>query len=359
MRFLKTGLAAGFFAALLALSGCKEAPEPAAPAQGAVETVVPAALQSNVSGAYTTSGTAAARERVAIASRVTAYLRALPAREGARVSKGDSVARLDVTDVRAGIEAAEASLAAARAAERDAAVDMRKFRSLHEAGVVSDNEWRKVRLNHEAAASRLRAAEAQLDAARVQLEYADVRAPFDGTVVMLVKREGDLVTPGAPIVMMESAGAPVFETYVPESFAPGVREGMAVRIELKGRAPLAGAVERVVHSADQLTRTCLVKIAFSGDAADVMPGTFGTAVFELAGTSEVRVAASALTKRAGLEGVFVVRDGEAKFRWLRLGERRGDFVTVLAGLEGGEVVVDSPRATLNEGSPVRIADRQN
>lgn len=104
MRFLKTGLAAGFFAALLALSGCKEAPEPAAPAQGAVETVVPAALQSNVSGAYTTSGTAAARERVAIASRVTAYLRALPAREGARVSKGDSVARLDVTDVRAGIE---------------------------------------------------------------------------------------------------------------------------------------------------------------------------------------------------------------------------------------------------------------
>ena len=46
MRFLKTGLAAGFFAALLALSGCKEAPEPAAPAQGAVETVVPAALQS-------------------------------------------------------------------------------------------------------------------------------------------------------------------------------------------------------------------------------------------------------------------------------------------------------------------------
>ena len=356
MRFLKTGLAAGFFAALLALSGCKEAPEPAAPAQGAVETVVPAALQSNVSGAYTTSGTAAARERVAIASRVTAYLRALPAREGARVSKGDSVARLDVTDVRAGIEA---SLAAARAAERDAAVDMRKFRSLHEDGVVSDNEWRKVRLNHEAAASRLRAAEAQLDAARVQLEYADVRAPFDGTVVMLVKREGDLVTPGAPIVMMESAGAPVFETYVPESFAPGVREGMAVRIELKGRAPLAGAVERVVHSADQLTRTCLVKIAFSGDAADVMPGTFGTAVFELAGTSEVRVAASALTKRAGLEGVFVVRDGEAKFRWLRLGERRGDFVTVLAGLEGGEVVVDSPRATLNEGSPVRIADRQN
>ena len=93
MRFLKTGLAAGFFAALLALSGCKDAPEPAAPAQGAVETVVPAALQSNVSGAYTTSGTAAARERVAIASRVTAYLRALPAREGARVSKGDSVAR--------------------------------------------------------------------------------------------------------------------------------------------------------------------------------------------------------------------------------------------------------------------------
>ena len=66
---------------------------------------------------------------------------------------------------------------------------------------------------------------------------------------------------------------------------------------------------------------------------------------------------AALFEREGIRllGDRLVEDDQP----LLLGERRGDFVTVLAGLEGGEVVVDSPRATLNEGSPVRIADRQN
>lgn len=355
----RTGFAAALLAALLVLSGCEKAPEPAAPVRNGEEAVVPAALQKNVPGAFRTSGTAAAREHSAIASRVTAYLRELPAREGAVVAKGDLVARLDVTDVKAGIDAAEAALTAARAAEHDAAIDMRKIRSLYDEGVVSENQWRKAKLKHEAAASQLHAAEAQRAAAGVQLEYANVRAPFDGTVVRLVKRPGDLVTPGVPIVLMESAGAPVFETYVPEAFAPNLKTDAPAMVELPGRSPMKGRIEQIVRSADPLTRTCLVKIGFADDARDVMPGIFGTAVFELAQSPEVRVAVSALATRAGLEGVFVVRNGAARFCWLKLGERHGDFVTVLAGLDGSEVVVDAPKATLNEGSPVRIVHERH
>ena len=158
---------------------------------------------------------------------------------------------------------------------------------------------------------------------------------------------------------MESAGAPVFETYVPEAFAPNLKTDAPAMVELPGRSPMKGRIEQIVRSADPLTRTCLVKIGFADDARDVMPGIFGTAVFELAQSPEVRVAVSALATRAGLEGVFVVRNGAARFCWLKLGERHGDFATVLAALDGSEVVVDAPKATLNEGSPVRIVHERH
>jgi hypothetical protein len=51
--------------------------------------------------------------------------------------------------------------------------------------------------------------------------------------------------------------------------------------------------------------------------------------------------------------VFVVREGRASLRWLRLGRREGDQVAVLAGLEPGEAIALEP-AGLADGQPVEV-----
>jgi hypothetical protein len=57
-------------------------------------------------------------------------------------------------------------------------------------------------------------------------------------------------------------------------------------------------------------------------------------------------------ERGGLTGIFVVRDGKARLRWVASGARDGDGVEIRAGVEPGERVVLEP-ADLVDGAPVR------
>jgi multidrug efflux pump subunit AcrA (membrane-fusion protein) len=74
------------------------------------------------------------------------------------------------------------------------------------------------------------------------------------------------------------------------------------------------------------------------------------------------VPASSLVRRGGLTGVFVVSDGRAHLRWVRLGRTDGGQVEVLAGLfPGDEVAVsaaglaDGRRVTATAGGTVSPA----
>jgi hypothetical protein len=57
---------------------------------------------------------------------------------------------------------------------------------------------------------------------------------------------------------------------------------------------------------------------------------------------------SAIVERGDLTGVFVAHSGRAQLRWISLGERLGDRVSVRAGLSPGDAVIDSPGALRDE-----------
>ena len=62
---------------------------------------------------------------------------------------------------------------------------------------------------------------------------------------------------------------------------------------------------------------------------------------------------TAVVQRGDLSGVFVLADGRAALRWLRLGEPEGDQLPVLAGLAPGERVIAAP-ASLRDGQRVEV-----
>jgi hypothetical protein len=89
------------------------------------------------------------------------------------------------------------------------------------------------------------------------------------------------------------------------------------------------------------------------------PGAFarvrmGAATGSGAASSALRVPAGSVVRRGALTGVYVVRDGHAVLRWLRLGREEGGFVEVLAGLAGGESVIASPEG-LADGRAVQVS----
>ncbi|MGQ0529964.1 MAG: efflux RND transporter periplasmic adaptor subunit [Panacagrimonas sp.] len=303
---------------------------------------------------YSVTGSVMSDERVELSSRIAAYVRSVDVREGQRVAGGDLLATLDSKDVDAAVRAAEAERERARAALRDAARDLEDSRGLYERALIAEAQVRKARLQWEVASEGLAAAEAALARAAAERQYVRIVSPVAGVVVTRHRREGDLASPGLPLITVESDTALLFETFVSEQRVQKIRVGDAVRLRFDALdTTLDGQVLRVVPSGNPATRGFRVKISLP-EGAGLLPGMFGRAQFTVGEQPAIVVPPRAIIERGGLRGVYVLDAQDlARFRWLRTEHPVPEGVMVPAGLDGGERIVLDPPATLREGDRVR------
>lgn len=289
-------------------------------------------------GEVAVPGTVQARMRAALSARMAASVVALPYDEGQRVAAGAVVVRLADAAVRAAGAAAEAG---ARAAESD----LERTRSLLAKGAATPRELEQTT----AVAS---AAQAQLTAARDSLAYSALRAPFAGRVAARHVRLGDVVSPGMPLVEIEAGDALELRATVDAAIIARLRPGARVRAVVDGQpAPLAATVTAIAPSGDATTHRFELK-ADLPPAPELRAGLFARLLVpQVDGEPRLVVPATALFERGGLTGLFVVRDGRARLRWVASGAGSDGGVEIRSGLEAGERVVLAPEG-LRDGSVV-------
>jgi hypothetical protein len=158
-----------------------------------------------------------------------------------------------------------------------------------------------------------------------------------------------LAATGIPILTIEPRESLVLRVFVPESQVARIDVGMPVDASVDTVAgALSGSVIRVVPAGDPATRRYQVDVAVAG-APPLMPGMFGRVGFDFGRASKLAAPTAAIARRGGLDGVFVVSDGVARFRWVRLGRVWADQIEVVSGLTAGERIVAKPDASLREG----------
>ena len=298
-------------------------------------------------------GSAVSDQRVDVSSRLSGFIRELNVQEGDSVRKGQLLVRIDPSDVEGGVRQAQAGVAAADAAYKDAQSDFERFQRLYDRESASENEFRKVRLKRDATAEALNQSKAAFDTAWAQRAYADIRSPVDGIVVARAKHSGDMALPGMPLLTVEAGRSLTFETSVAEGVMPSIQVGRPVTVRFdRLSTPVKGVVSRVVESADPVTRSHLVKISLP-DTPGLTAGMFGRASLPLAQSGAPIIPRSSLTDRGGLRGVFVVDESNhVHFRWLRLGREWNDQVEATAGLQQGERLVAQLEPALREGDSI-------
>ena len=345
---------------MVVLSGCS--PDHPAMDHPEPRTVpVPILLINNqaIDKVYTTAGTVVSDARVEVTSRISGYIRDISVQEGQTVKRGDLLVVLDDSDVEGAILQAHAALAQAEAAYKDARTDALRYETLFHKGSTSDNVLRKARLQRDLTMDGANLAQTGLETALAQRAYVNILSPVDGIVVDKMKRTGDLATPGKPILIVESADILLFETYVAESRVRAMQPGdrVDVLIDALGKSR-NGTIARLVPSGDSLTRRYLVKISFPNHVG-LLPGMFGRAAFIVGREYEPVIPKSAIITRAGLQGVFLVReDMTVRFRWIRTGREWPDRMQVKAGLQAGEQIVGNGGDVLREGDRVISEEQQ-
>ncbi|MGD2184561.1 MAG: efflux RND transporter periplasmic adaptor subunit [Desulfobacterales bacterium] len=331
---------------------------------------------------YEAVGTVQPAVNSTLSSKLMGTVKEIRVQEGDRVKQGDTLIVIDKRQVTAQLHQAQAALEEARRAEaaavssRDAAVagaqlaraTYERYLKLIKEDSASRQEFDEVEARHRQAQASLKRAEQMLAAARYRAQQAEaavsaagvasddavILAPYDGIVTGKMTDVGDLATPGTPFLTLESTGRFTVDVVLPEAYFSAVRLKQTVRIRIPalGDQPLEGIVETIVPTADQSSRSFLVKIALPADEA-IRSGMFARVVIQTGEKQMMLIPVSAVVPQGQLTGIFIV-DAEkiARFRLIRTGRRFGDTLEVITGIDDGQPFVVKSSPTLVDGAHV-------
>jgi membrane fusion protein (multidrug efflux system) len=273
------------------------------------------------------------------ASRVAARIAAIPVHAGDRVQRGQVLAALDASDLRAGLAQARAQLEAARGQLHRAAADEQRFAALFARGSVTASEHDAAEAAYRGALGQVGQAEAAVAAARASLVYATVRSPVDGVVVERLAEPGDMAMPGRPLVRLYDTGALRVELEVAEDLARKIELGtpLLVRVDAIGTT-YRTRVNEIVPASDPLNRSFLVRAPLPS-GGHLQPGMFARAALTIGSEQVLTAPADAIQQVGQLYTVRVITDGRIETRMVALGRSFHDRVEILAGLQPGQRVL--------------------
>jgi len=357
--------------------------------QTASVTVVTSAARATESGgprvALNASGYVTPRREATVSAKITARVVEVMLEEGMRVEQDQVLARLDDTNVRTSLRLAEAQLTAAQAARQETRVwlenaekELRRLRELEANHIATTSELDRAVAESNARQAQLEKQNTDVEVARrevavwqQQLEDTVIRAPFAGIVTVKNAQPGEMISPIsagggftrsgiATIVDMNSLE---IEVDVNESHLNRVRPEQPVEATLDAYPDwrIPAKVIAIIPTADRQKATVKVRVGFEKLDSRILPQMAVKVAFHETDTAglplTLAIPKSAVQRRDGRELVFVVKDGRAAQRTVKLGPARADEAIVVSGLTVGERVVTDGADRLRDGARVREKQR--
>ena len=305
------------------------------------------------------AGEVKARHESDLGFRIGGKLVARPVDVGARVAKGEVLARLDAADVTLQAQAAKAAVAAATTEYDYAKAEHDRYANLHQLKFVSASALDQKRNVMNANAAKLDEARARLAVANNQAAYATLVADRDGVVTAVGAEPGQVVAAGQMVVRLAREDEREVAIAVPENRLDELKaaQGLAVVLWAHPDRAYAAKVREIAPAVDAATRTFAVRVSIEAQDAAVRQGMTANVVLRSdAGASSTLVPSAAITHAAdGKPAVFVYdpTSGQVNLRVVKLGAFREDGTLVDAGLADGEWVVAAGAHKLRAGQVVK------
>ena len=341
-------------------------------------------------------GTLQAFDAVTISAEVEGKVSRILADLGDRVSQGQVLVELDREKLQYSLDQRRAQLAQAKAkygtdgddggaqppaeatpSVRKAAAELaqaeqnwKRADELSRRSLVSRQQlddaqakYRTAKASYDAALQDARNLSADIEASEANLRLADrelrdasIRAPFDGFIAQRLVSPGQFVKLQSAVMSLVKVNPLKLTIEVPEHFAPwvNVSQRVEVRVDAFPDRRLAGTISRISPAVNQQTRAFPLEALLPNADGSLKPGTFARVRIESAQVDSVlTLPVTALQYRYGVNRVFVVKGDHVMSREVKLGDRLGDLVEVLSGVDASDTVAVSEVERLADGLRVR------
>lgn len=355
MQKLRALFAVAFMTAALGLTACQqEATTSEKPPAQVIQAQVADVELGSIPLTSVVPGTVVPDQRARIASRLMGYIKDLNVKVGQKVEQGQALFSIDSSDIRSQISQAQAAFQQAQAALTDAKLDFDRFEKLFKEDSVSKQQFDKVRLQYSVAQENLAAAKSGLNQAKSQLKYANVKAPFTGVIVEKMAVAGDLAAPGNPVLVIENLSSLSVQTEVSGELFAALRNGDTASVMIDDQpSAMEGTIYTLIGAANPRSRTHTVKLSLPA-VNNINSGTFARVSFTRGERQTLMIPKSAIVTRAGIDGVFVLQDGQAFFHMVRTGIEIDERVEVQAGVALGDKVLVSNNQSVLNGDTIEV-----
>jgi len=308
------------------------------------------------------SGKVASAKNTVLSTRVMGYVEEVLVDVGDRVTQGQLLIKINSADIRAKKMQVESMIAESKAAYENAQKDLERFEQLHKQKSATDKELENVQLNLQSMKAKYQAAQHMKEEVDVMFNYTNIVAPYDGQITQKTTAIGNIANPGMPLLMMEQQGAFQVVSMVSENNISAVKVGQSVDVYLK-------SIHKTIRlKVDQLSLSSLhtggqyeVKMDVSKeDSKELMSGMYAEVTIEGDAAKiqkqslGIQVPLEALVYKDHLVGLYVVSNGTAFLRWVKVGKAMGKDIEVLSGLSLSDRYVLHPEGVLYNGCAVAI-----
>jgi HlyD family secretion protein len=248
-----------------------------------------------------------------------------------------------------------AQIQVAQADVRLAQQNLERSQRLVARGFVSRADIDRLTSLRDAAAARVRVAQANLGGSRARIARLDIRAPASGLVLDRNIEAGQVVSGGSqPVFRIAEGGQMELLARLPQDELARIPVGVPVTVTPVGSdQSYQGSVWQISPLIDPATRQGEARIAIPYNR-NLRPGGFAQAVLETSTSVATVLPESAVQSDDRGQFVYIINENdEVVRRDIRIGDVSDTGITVLEGLNGTERVVESAGAFLNPGQKVR------
>ena len=303
-------------------------------------------------------GSLSAVQGVTVAAEVPGKVVEIAFEAGQKVAAGELLVRQDASTEQALLPGAQGAAVLARSS-------LERTRTLLEDQAVSQSDLDEAVARHQQAV-------ADLENLRAAIAKKSIVAPFGGRLGVRQVNLGQILQSGNEIVSLQALNPIFVDFFLPQQHVGRLKPGLAVKVSsdaFPGRE-IVGKITTISPKVEETTRNIRVQATIDNPDEVLRPGMYvDIAVVLPEQKKALTVPLTAILYAPYGNTVFVVEGGEAasaeegdaagqnkvlRQQVVELGEKRGDFVDVLSGLQPGEQIVTTGVFKLRNGMPVVV-----